>query len=606
MSIIKILPDNVSNRIAAGEVIERPASVLKELIENSLDAGAGKITVSVENAGLRLISVVDNGSGMDGDDALLCLEPHATSKISTAEDINRIYTYGFRGEAMPSIASVSRMRIRTRKKDDFEGAEVIVEGGRFIDSKPVGCAPGTEVNVRDIFFNTPARRKFLRSNSTEERHINEMFTTIALACPAVSFELRLDGKVIYSSPGEQSLPSRIRAFYGKTMEENLIPVEHFKNGISIKGYIAKHGYTKTGRREQKVFVNSRPVDAIAAYHGIKEAYGTLTPDGRYPPVLLFIEIDPGRVDVNVHPAKREVRFRESRVVETEITDAIRNALRDSQTPSVFVDKNIPLRSILSGANINYVPGRPVPSSFAGFEDISTVPDALKAENSVLKTEEKDFEASNRENLSDDIEKKIGIPESEIESPNLNMQILAFLDETYILASSQEGLIILDQHAAHERVLFEKIVGAKKKQKTSQKLLIPVMLELSPAEIIFLEKNKTVFVVLGFEFEFFGQNSVMVNALPSALPQENISGLFSDMLSELLENGRSGNKINEAEIARAACSHAMKSHDRISMEEANALIRQLSQCELPFSCPHGRPTIINISYRELEKRFGRRK
>ena len=601
MGSIRILPDSISNRIAAGEVIERPASVVKELVENSLDAGADKITVQIENSGTKLISVTDNGRGMDPDDAILCLEPHATSKISHAEDINRIYTLGFRGEALPSIASVSRLRLRTRRKNDIEGTEVCVEGGKFAESVPVGCAPGTEINVRDLFFNTPARKKFLHSKGTEERHIQETLWSLALGFPATAFELSMDGRIIFSSPSDKNLLSRIQTFFGKEMPDNLIPVENSGSNLKIGGYMARHGFTKNSRREQRILVNHRPVESAALYAGIREGYGSLANDGRFPPVFLFLEMDPGLVDVNVHPAKREVRFREGRLVTSFISESIRDALRNSQAPTISVSSDLQFRSILAGAGISYAPKKQVQDT-GMFDEKSSRPVLKNIQFPPRREEdnipsEPDVQPPPAENGA----------EPDGHSAVSELRILAFLDETYILASSKNGLVIIDQHAAHERVMFEKILNrAGKKETISQKLLIPITVELSRSEVLFLGKYGSHFSKLGFEFESFGANTVIVNSIPAELPQENLKGLFSDILSILMEEGRVSGKIDEASIARSACKHSVKAHDRISFEEAKSLLRQLSGCELPFSCPHGRPVIINISYRELEKRFGRRK
>ncbi len=590
MGFIKILPDSISNRIAAGEVIERPASVVKELVENSIDSAASKITVQIEGSGTRLISVTDNGRGMDPDDALLCLEPHATSKISHADDINRIYTLGFRGEALPSIASVSRLRLRTRRAEELEGTEVRIEGGKLQDSSPVGCAPGTEVNVRDLFFNTPARRKFLHSKSTEERHIQETLWGLALGNPEVSFELILDGSLVFSSPADSSLSSRIQIFFGRDMLSNLIPVSNQNPRYRISGHAARHGYSKNSRREQRVFVNRRPVEAPAIFAGIRDGYGSLSGDGRYPPVFLFLEMDPALVDVNVHPAKREVRFRESREVSSFISESIRDALRNSQSPTVSVSSELPLRSILAGASISYEPKKIMQPPITIPASAQTEPDRPGLPGQKKDTDE-----------------PIPLQESEGTSTVSDLKILNFLDETYILASSGNGLVIIDQHAAHERVMFEKILGSsRRKGVLAQKLLIPVTVELSRSEVIFLQKNIGHFKKLGFDFESFGSNTIIINSIPDGIRQDNLKGMFSDMLTSLVEEGRTGGRIDEAAVARAACRNSIKAHDSLTLHEAKSLLHQLALCELPFSCPHGRPVIINISYRELERRFGRKK
>ncbi len=611
MSAIRILPDEISNRIAAGEVIERPASIVKELMENSVDSGADKISVTIEGAGVKLVSVSDNGCGMDPDDALLCLEPHATSKISSADDLNSIRTFGFRGEALPSIASVSRIRIRTRTKEMLEGTEVVAEGGSVYSAKPVGCAPGTEISVRDLFYNTPARKKFLHSRSTEEFHIQEVFCATALANRKVSFVLNVDGVEVFGSPAAASLSPRIRTFYGKGMEENLIPVAHEQSGIKIEGFIARHGFTKTSRREQRVFVNGRPIESPAVYAGIKNAYGSLIPPGRFPPVVLFLLLDPARADINVHPAKREIRFREPGLVTAAVAEAVRETLRVSQTPTVFVDSSLSLKSVLDSAVVNYVP-KGSPHHGAGDLDFMLQQPPISIQQKKIAGMVKT--ASSLEAADAPSTEEPSLPEeSQLQdkasdfSEAFNVTVLAFLDDTYILASSANGLLVIDQHAAHERILFERILSAAKTgEGASQKLLIPVTLELSPAETAFVKKNTEPFEKLGFEIEIFGNSTIVLNSIPEAFSQDNVGGLFTDMVTALVEQGRAGQKINEAAIARAACKNAVKSHDRLSRPEAEEIIRQLSRCELPFSCPHGRPTIINISFQELEKRFGRRK
>ncbi|MFZ2655747.1 MAG: DNA mismatch repair endonuclease MutL [Victivallales bacterium] len=598
MGCIKILPDDISNRIAAGEVIERPASVVKELVENSIDADAGKITVQIENAGTKLISVTDNGRGMDSDDALLCLEPHATSKISHAEDINRIYTLGFRGEALPSIASVSRLRLRTRRHKEMEGNEVLVEGGKFAEANPAGCAPGTEINVRDLFFNTPARRKFLHSRGTEERHIQETLWGLALGHPAISFELIMDGKTIFSSPAGKSLLPRIQTFFGKELLDNLLPADADGTHYKMSGFIARHGFTKNSRREQRVFVNSRPVESPAVFAGIRDGYGSLSNDGRYPPVFIFLEMDPALVDVNVHPAKREVRFREAREATTFISISIRDALRNSQAPTVSVSRDLPLRSILAGADISYTPKKTMQDIIGGLgKNIEPDIKIPVQQNSAVQPREGQAETSNTEEeaANQDL------------NPVSELKILAFFDKTYILASSANGLVIVDQHAAHERVMFEKILDSTGKNRPlSQKLLIPSTIELSRSEVMFLEKHRKYFLNLGFEIESFGANTIIINSIPDGIQQDNLKGLFSDMLADLMDEGKSSGRIDEAAIARTACRNSVKANDLLSLEEAKSLLHQLSRCELPFSCPHGRPVVINISFKELEKRFGRRK
>jgi len=619
MSKIRILPEDISNRIAAGEVIERPASVVKELVENSIDAEATSIKIIIEKAGRKLISITDNGTGMDEDDTLLCFEPHATSKIISIEDIDHIATMGFRGEAIPSIASISRFRLRTKKSDAIEGHEVIVEGGKFITSLPVGCAPGTEMSVRDIFFNTPARRKFLRTDKTEEKHIIDTVCQLALANSSISFELIIDGEKSISTPGDSSLLPRIQTFFGKTMAKALLPVQYEKAGITVSGYIARHGFTKKSRKEQRAFLNNRPIESMSIYRGILNGYESLVMKGCYPPVILFLSMDPGRVDVNVHPAKREVRFREMNLVSAVIAEAIHETLRSAVSPTVSVSSELPLNAILNGASVNYVPQHIEQGSFQGFDSKNAIPEIFPEQypetrttpNSGLRNSQKieNEQYQQTESITEQLECELDVEithsQKSEDQTALNFDILAFLDETYILAASEGGLVIIDQHAAHERVLFERLMKNAEASVQSQRLLIPVTLDLSRSEVQFLNKNSESFIELGFEVESFGHNTVIIHAVPPSLSADGASELFTELLTCLIEEEKLSGKVDRAAIAQAACKKAVKAHDKLTVNEAQALLEQMRECSLPYSCPHGRPTIISISYKELEKRFGRK-
>jgi DNA mismatch repair protein MutL len=628
VSRIKVLSENITNRIAAGEVIERPASVVKELVENAIDAGALNIRVNIERAGSKLIAITDDGYGMDEDDALLCLEPHATSKIHTEKDILGINTFGFRGEALPSIASISRFTLRTRVADALEGTEVIVQGGKFIKVTPTGCAPGTEMIIRDLFFNTPARKKFLRTAPTEEKHIQETLYLLSLPHPQVSFELIMDGHQIFSSPGHDNLLPRIKNFFGNKYGDGMLEIGYSHAGVSVAGFTARHGLTRNTRREQRTFVNGRAVDAAAIFRGIREGYGGIIEKGRFPPTILFLKMDPFMVDVNVHPAKREVRFRNERDIVQAITEAVRLALRNSPGPTVTVDSTLNLRSILGGAGVNYNPNRPEQPTFAGLtaedSEVSTSRENSRiAPNLNTITAAKSFDEPidfNVNTPSVQPNEPTGVmpplpasttpqshPDSAIQFPDSGqLKLLGFIDATYLLAAAENGLLVIDIHAAHERVLFEKILSTNNEQTVvSQKLLLPITVELSRAEAGFINKHADLFISAGFEIEPFSSNTIMVNAIPAILEQDNVSGILRDMLSDLTESGSSKGKIDINRVARCACIAAVKAHDKLTFAEASSLLQQMAECELPFSCPHGRPTVINISLRELEKRFGRR-
>lgn len=620
MSRIKVLSENITNRIAAGEVIERPASVVKELVENAIDAGALNIRVNIERAGSKLIAITDDGWGMDEDDALLCLEPHATSKIATEKDILGINTLGFRGEALPSIASVSRFTLRTRVADALEGTEVIVQGGKFIKVAPTGCAPGTEMIIRDLFFNTPARKKFLRTTPTEEKHIQETLYLLSLPQPHIAFELIMDGHQQFSSPSHDDLLPRIKHFFGNKYGDGMLEIGYSHAGVSVSGFTARHGLTRNTRREQRTFVNGRAVEAAAIFRGIREGYGGIIEKGRFPPAILFLKMDPFMVDVNVHPAKREVRFRNERDIVQAITEAIKLALRSAPGPTVTVDASLNLRSLLGGAGVAYkpnhnvqpdLPAMAIPDndseiSATSFEhDFSSTTLSAGAHRHI--TPQPDSAQPPPPTQSQTHSGSVPTSTEAITFPDSSqLQLLGFIDATYLLATATNGLLIIDIHAAHERVLFEKILNASRGQAVvSQNLLLPITIELSRAEAAFINKHAELFANTGFEIEPLSSNSVMVNAIPVILAQDNVGGVLRDMLSDLTDSGSNKGKLDITRIARCACIAAVKAHDKLTFAEACGLVKQMAECELPFSCPHGRPTVINISLRELEKRFGRR-
>lgn len=619
MSKIKVLSENISNRIAAGEVIERPASVVKELVENAIDAGALNIKINIEKAGSKLIAVTDDGSGMDADDALLCLEPHATSKIHTEKDIHGVITFGFRGEAIPSVASVSRFTLRTRTEDSLEGNEVVVQGGKFIKAAPVGCAPGTEIIVRDLFFNTPARKKFLKTIPTEEKHIQETVYLLSLPYPNVSFELTMDGHRVFSSPGHDDLMPRIKSYFGKQYSDSMLPLNYSWAGITISGFTARHGFTRNTRREQRTFVNGRAVEALAIFRGIREGYGGIVDKGRFPPCVLFIKMDPFMMDVNVHPAKREVRFRNELDIVRAISGAIRQCLRNAPGPTVTVDPSLNLKSVLQGADISYslklespdFDFAPETTEVAARSETDYYTPAPEARRPQFHTPEIDLNIENQVDTQSEtpaaMPSAFSLGSNDLVFPDSGkIEIMGFVDSTYIIASSDSGLLIVDMHAAHERVLYEKILnGCQQESIAAQRLLFPVTIELSRAEAAFISKHSGIFASIGFEIEEFSSNTIMINSIPHGLKQDNISGLIHDILSELAENGSVSGKVDMNVVARSACIAAVKAHDRLTFQEARSLLHQMSACELPFSCPHGRPTIINISLKELEKRFGRK-
>ena len=614
MGSIRILPENISNKIAAGEVIDRPSSIVKELIENSIDASAKNIYVNIENAGKKLIAVSDDGLGMDSDDALLCLEPHATSKIKEEEDISNIITMGFRGEALPSIASISRLRLRTRKREVMEGTEVIVHGGRFISETPIGCVSGADIRITDIFYNTPARKKFLKSTATEEKHIYEAFCLLALANPDISFELKINGQIVISTPSNKSILPRLGVFWGNRSIDSFIPIDYENSGIQVNGYVSKPDFVKSNRREQRFFINRRPIKTNIAYSAIRDAYDTMVMKGLYPVVILFIQLDPKDVDINVHPSKHEARFHNERLIASVIREGIRSSLIKAVRPASTVStQKLSLNSILQGAEISYnsheVLNNENDNILPSTDFISSQPgNSEEAEHTLEKSNGLDDGIGLNNKPADNIkinqptnntQKILSLPGSGI------IKLVGFLDDTYMLGISDVGLIVIDQHAAHERILFEKLLNENDNKTHSQKLLLPITINLTRPEANLIKKYGEVFYRLGFEVEPFGDNTVLVTAIPPDFPMDNISGLMSDLLDDIINNNESKHKLDAPSIAKAACRLAVKAHNVLSLPEAEELIYGLAKCKLPFSCPHGRPTLINISFNELEKRFGRK-
>ena len=627
MSKIQLLTERIYNKIAAGEVVERPASVLKELLENSLDAGALRITVAVRQGGEQLISVTDDGEGMDPDDAILCFEAHATSKIKTEKDLFAITSFGFRGEAMPSIASVAKVTLHTRRRDSAEGFEVVINGGKMLASAPFGCAPGTEVVVRDLFFNTPARKKFLRSRATEEKHIAEMITNISLAHPEIGFELTFDGRPFLSSPAAKDPVPRIRALFGRDYADAMIPVSGSEHGITVNGFIARRSFTRPTRMEQRIFVNGRPVESQAVYRGIREGCGPTLDKGRYQPCILFLSLDPSRVDVNVHPAKREVRFSSDYEVTGSVRSAVAAALRTAETAaldlggSLFSSREAECPGNLSPAPFPDIPAVPfdtartqetalldriMANAFVDYTPSALTAPPVRAVSlpGFSEPRERSGVTSQPEQSEESAGGERALAGGKQAEP-LGVRLIGIFNDTYILAEKPDGLVLIDQHAAHERILFERILKGVDGT-LSQRLLIPVTIELSRPDMAFLSRNAEFVEQVGYEVELFGQNTVKLSAIPAALPQDRAGDTFRDMLSRAIDSGSSATARTDLEtVAMSACKAAVKANDKLTVEEAVALLKQLAQCEQPFTCPHGRPTILNISTREIERRFGRR-
>jgi len=590
---IRLLPEQVANQIAAGEVVERPASVVKELVENSLDAEARRITVTIKNGGRSLINVADDGFGMSRDDALLALERHATSKIAKAEDLHTITSLGFRGEAIPSIAAVSRFTLTSRERGALGGTLIEIAGGKILSVTDVGAAEGTIVEVRNLFFNLPARRKFLRSIPTETAHIEHTVTLCALAHPNVAFKLVVDGREVFHLAPTSDLRGRLRELYGTQLVEELIAIELSQGDVRTTGYIGKPGVSRADRRQQHLFVNQRPVESKGINYALLEGYHTALMKGKFPVTFLFIDIDPELVDVNIHPAKREVRFRDESVVRQCVIDAVRAALEPET------------------AGFHPVQREGWPQTQQRF--VGPRPHAPFAPPLALRGEATPLPPAQQSSLIDvprspvEGEAPAG-PPAEVRTDEGTWRVLGAVGQLYVLIESPEGLVLMDQHAAHERVLFEKMLRELESDSApAQKLLLPLTLELDARDAAFLHANQKTLHKLGIGINEFGERTFLVDALPPYFPTANLAQTFRDIIDELRQTGEEvhARRLTEDRIATTVCRHAVKAHDPLRGEELRALLQQLHQCELPYTCPHGRPTMIQISYAELEKKFGRK-
>jgi len=610
MSRIRLLPEILASQVAAGEVIERPASVVKELVENSIDARARKIEVSVRRGGISLIRVVDDGCGMDRDDALLSLERHATSKIRTADDLAAIATLGFRGEALPSIASVSRFRLTTREADAVAGTEIIVAGGKIETVRDGGEAPGTQIEVRSIFYNLPARRKFLRSENTESRNLEHQLHLQATGHPGIAFAFVRDERVVFQLPPAPSLLDRIRDLHGKELVDRLLAVEERSDAaIQIRGLIGRAGVSRQTRAQQLVFVNGRSVENPVLTAALREGYHTALMKGQFPVTFLFIDLDPAAVDVNVHPAKREVRFRDPNAVREAIVETIRRAL-ESGRREWQQQFRAPVLSGTAG------PGPIFSSPAIPPRAESPIPAATGARLPVLDTTEAESLSSPTtlplRHVAPETPTTSGSRwdnQPEVSSPHSQQfQIIGVLSKLYVLMENQDGLVLVDQHAAHERILFEELRRRMEEQGVpSQRLLLSQTFELAPRDAEWVERNAATLQKMGIGIEPFGPNAFKIDSLPTFLEVSDPVTFMRKVIDGLksASNGSSAMRLGEEMIAKTVCRHAVKANDPLRYLEVEKLIMDLLQCDLPYCCPHGRPTMIQISLAELEKKFGRK-
>ena len=595
MPRIQLLPDMIASQVAAGEVVERPASVVKELVENSIDAGARKIETIIRRGGMSLVRVIDDGCGMDRDDALLSLERHATSKIRSAEDLAAIGTFGFRGEALPSIASVSRFRLTTRERDAVAGTEIIVSGGRIETVRDGGEAPGTQIEARSLFFNLPARRKFLRSENTESRNIEHQLHLQATGHPKIAFTFVRDDRVVFQLPATASLKERIRDLYGSELVDRLLEVEAppARAKVEISGLIGQVGVARQTRAQQLVFVNGRAIESPVLNAALREGYHTALMKGQYPVTFLFLTLDPAAVDVNVHPAKREVRFRDPTSVREAVVAAVRLTLESGRR-----EWQVQFHAPVAAAIVN--PGPVDVATRPASRDTEPPPEqpgaATPATTAPLAID------GDEPRLTRPAEKRSN------HAPDQQFQIIGVLNKLYVLMENANGLVLVDQHAAHERILFEELRRRmEEKGVPSQRLLMPVTFDLAPRDAEWVERNLRTLEKMGIGIEPFGAQTFRIDSLPTFLTVSDPVRFMREVIDELrsASNHTSALRLGEDMIATTVCRHAVKANDPLRYPEVEKLILDLLACELPYCCPHGRPTMIQISHGELEKKFGRK-
>jgi len=589
---IHILSERVANKIAAGEVVERPASIVKELLENSIDAGATSIEVTVHHGGKSLIRISDNGSGMSPQDAELAFKRHATSKIKSDEDLTKIESFGFRGEALPSISAVSRMTLVTKPADAETGTEIWMVGGALAKASEAAAPTGTTVEVRDLFFNTPARRKFLKQDSTEYGHIHEVLAAAALAKPQIRFVFKNQEKTIWDLPAGQDPRERIKMVLGNDWGDMLVPVEAQISHVRVSGFVTKPEFARGNRLTQYIFVNQRWVKSFAISYGVEAGYHGFLMHGRHPAFVLFVDVHPEYVDVNVHPTKQQVRLSGEASIKSMIQHAVAESLQ--KVPD--------LRPSLTDYRQQTLASERAPSD--GKVSATNAPPS-----DGVRLTKNPWEVL----LAQNIQPALQVHEQEpVWNPDRRPVITKVFGQvhgTFILAETEEGYVVIDQHAAHEKIQYESLrLSLEKARPVSQRMLIEEMVDLTPRHFAVYEENSDFLKKIGFEIEPFGERTLVVRAVPHAFVHEPVKQVLTSYF-EQKETGEANVKLENyrADLAAMlACkTRSVKAHDALTIEEMRKLAQDLMQCDQPFHCPHGRPSMLKYSFAELERQFKRK-
>lgn len=601
MSTIHILDENTANKIAAGEVVERPASIVKELVENSIDAHSQHIEIEIAEGGISFIRITDDGSGMSSDDAQLSILRHATSKIRLAEDLSTIHSLGFRGEALPSIAAVSRFSLTTRLSHQPLATYIEVAGGITTDIREAGGNVGTTIVVKDLFFNTPARKKFLKTASTEGSYINEIVIKLALSNPSIAFKLINNNRLVLSTPGNNQLQDTLISLYGQKIEPDILPI-HYENtidNITITGYLGKPTLLKSNRHWQTFLVNSRIINSRSIAKALDNAYHSLLPKSGYPLVVLHITVNTDTIDINVHPQKSEIKFSDEQKLFRAVYSAVTYALSEAHTPS----------QLAATASVkDYTPYQHTPSSYvrpaqqeslyapshyrASFQE-----EALPLTTARMTMEEEEIIFWDAPPVTQEIK-------SNEEEARFTLQPLGQIDDCYIISRGHDGLYIIDQHAAHERILYDKM-SEHTDRIPSQQLLMPLFMDCDTNEIKLLSEYQDTFTGLGFSLDLVGPNTMRFTELPSDIPLVEAENSIRQIL-EFIQNmhNPTAQELRHNCLQIASCRAAIKAGEVLNMRQMQALISELCNTKLPYTCPHGRPAMIRFSPKDLDKMFKR--
>ena len=606
---IRPLPERVINKIAAGEVIERPAAVVKELVENSVDAGATKVDIIIEKSGTRLIKIVDNGCGITEDQVEIAFSRHATSKIASFDDLNNLYSYGFRGEALPSIASISRLRMVTRTAEANSGTEIIYEGGVLQSRQPIAAPPGTTIEVENLFYNTPARRKFLKAESTEARHISRTAMALAIGRSDIGFSYTINGRNSFSVPPESEPGDRVAALLG--LNKKLVAVQGEEGPVKVTGFIGAPDTAQNNRYGQFVFINSRYIYSPVLSHALVAGYGELIPRGTFPVGALLLTVDPNEVDVNVHPTKAEVRLSREREVHDAVYRIVKESLQQEGIIPVFKtsthqsSERYTGRTASSGNRAStdpaFIPGihQGSPADPNLLADLHKQPLAASPEGTpdIVRVDKRTGEVLGTDDGTGSAEMPTSSPQE--------FKLIGRFSNLYLIMHSGDDLYVVDQHTAHERVLYEETLARIEKSAVeAQTLLFPAQVELNPEQMAVFDEVVGLLNSSGFVVSHFGGRTVNIEAIPSVLSGKSAETAFLKVLDDLCSEKSAGHDLRKAMAQSIACRSAVMAGDHLTDQEATHLVNQLLQCENSYSCPHGRPTFVKISREDLDRQFGR--